>query len=126
VGARDGIAGGSAAAAVDDTGVTSASIAIGEASSGAGDAISGILVIATRAVVGSTVSVGEGGIGTVTVGGIGDGTLEGTRAQPAATTASNKIAASRRPADTIPLFEAQVLTRSLLYSFVRREASGAL
>jgi hypothetical protein len=103
VGAWDCVSGGSVASAIDGTGFASASVAVGDASPGDGDALSGMRVIATRAVDGSTVSAGGAGGGTVAVEGTGDGALVGTRTQPAATMASKRIATSRRPANNDPL-----------------------
>jgi hypothetical protein len=108
VSASDSVGGGSAASAIDDAGIVSATVAVGDTSPG-GDATSGMRVIGTRAIICSTTAVGEIGDGTVAEGGTGEGALVGTRAQPGATMASKRIAASRRPAKNTPLPVTQVV-----------------
>jgi hypothetical protein len=95
IGTVDGVADASLAFAIVADGDAMARVAVVNTPLGNGDAISGMRVSATRVVVRRLVSVAARGAGTVTVGGIGDGTVVGTRAQ-LTTMASGTIANSRR------------------------------
>jgi hypothetical protein len=101
-----GRSGGGTAAPLDSTTGDSSGVATKAALGGilgVGDGTRGILVRATRVVVGRTISVGGAGGETVSTGAIEEGTEVTTREQLSTAINVRMIASSRQRVGTIPL-----------------------